>query len=230
MRVLETACGTGIVTERLARRLKGVGSIVATDLNRPMLAYAQTKATIGPGVEWRQADATELPFESASFDAVVNQFGLMFFPDKAKALREAFRVLRPGGQCLVSVWDSFERNPTVRITHETVAAMFPANPPQFYAVPVSLADCVRVSTWLTEAGFEQVAPIAVAFVGSSPSAADAAIGLIDGNPIAAAIAERRPEAVAEAKAAVARNLVAVLGDARPLRCPTSAFVFAARKP
>ena len=229
-RVLETACGTGIVTERLARRLRGRGTVVATDLNEPMLAYARQKASIDPGVDWRQADATALPFESAAFDAVVCQFGLMFFPDKAKGVREAFRVLRPGGQYLLNVWDAFARNPAQRITHETVAAMFPNDPPQFYAVPVNLAEHAKVSVWLTEAGFEQVAATPVAFVGSSPSAADAAIGLIDGNPIADAIAQRRADAVSAVKAAVARNLVAELGDDRPLRVPTSAFVFAARKP
>ena len=230
IRVLETACGTGIVTERLARRLAGQGTVVATDLNEPMLAYAQAKGTVGPGVEWRQADATALPFESASFDAVVSQFGLMFFPDKAKGVREAWRVLRPGGQYLFNVWDSFAHNAVTRITHETVAALFPADPPQFYAVPFSLSDTAKVSAWLTEAGFENVAAISVAQVGTSPSAMDAATGLIDGNPIAAAIVERRADALSDVKATLARNLAAELGDTRPLRCALRAFVFVARKP
>jgi ubiquinone/menaquinone biosynthesis C-methylase UbiE len=205
IRVLETACGTGIVTARLARRLAGQGTLVATDLNDPMMAYARSKGTVGPDVEWRQADATALPFEDALFDAVVSQFGLMFFPDKAKGVREAWRVLRPGGQYLFSVWDALAHNAVARITHETVATFFPADPPQFYTVPFSLHDTTQVSAWLTAAGFENVAPIPVAQVGTSPSAADAAIGLIEGNPIAAAIAERRPAAVPEVKAAVARK-------------------------
>ena len=229
LRVLETACGTGTVTERLARRVGEQGTVVATDLNEPMLAYARSKGVVGPGVSWRQADATALPFETASFDAVVCQFGLMFFPDKAQGVREAWRVLRPGGHYLLNVWDSFAHNPVVRIVHDTVAGFFPESPPQFYTVPTNLADTTKVSAWLTEAGFENVEPIAVAAEGTSPSPADAATGLIDGNPIAAAIVERRAGALPEVKTAVARHLAAELGDTRPFHCPLSAFVFVARK-
>jgi ubiquinone/menaquinone biosynthesis C-methylase UbiE len=135
MRVLETACGTGIVTERLWNRLRGRGSLVATDLNGPMLAHAQTRLAPDPNLQWRQADATKLPFPDASFDAVVCQFGIMFFPDKAVGAREAFRVLRPGGTWPFNVWDAMERVPVVRITHETVARFFPTDPPQFYRIP-----------------------------------------------------------------------------------------------
>ena len=228
--VLETASGTGIVTERLARRLGAQGTVVATDLNEPMLAYARSKGPLGPEVTWRQADATALPFETASFDAMVCQFGLMFFPDKAQGVREAWRVLRPGGHFLLNVWDSFAHNPVIRIVHETVAGFFPESPPQFYTVPTNLADTTKVSAWLREAGFENVEPVAVAAEGTSPSPADAARGLIDGNPIAAAIVERRASALPEVKTEVARRLAAELGDTRPFRCPLSAFVFVARKP
>src|SRR5262245_39325799 len=121
MRVLEIACGTGIVTERLARRLAGTGSLVATDLNEPMLAYARGRGFADTGVTWRPADGPALPFDDDSFDAVVCEFGLMFFPDKARGVREAWRVLRPGGQYLFNVWDAIAHNPVARITHETVA-------------------------------------------------------------------------------------------------------------
>jgi hypothetical protein len=139
-------------------------------------------------------------------------------------------VLRPGGQYLFNVWDSLAHNAVARITHETVATFFPSDPPQFYTIPFSLHDTTQVSGWLTAAGFEHVEPVSVAQVGESPSAADAATGLIEGNPIAAAIAERRAGAVPEVKAAVTRNLAADLGDDRPLRCALRAFVFSARRP
>src|SRR6266849_8939335 len=105
-----------------------------------MLAYAATKGLPAEHLEWRQADATKLPFADGSFDAVICQFGLMFFPDKAAGVREAFRVLKPGGRYLFNVWDTIAHNPGARIAHETAAAFFPADPPTFYTVPFSLHD------------------------------------------------------------------------------------------
>src|SRR6185436_20942438 len=95
-RVLEVAAGTGVVTRAMAATLPAEVEIVATDLNQPMLDRAAAHGTQRT-VEWRAADAMQLPFEDGSFDAVVCQFGVMFFPDKAKAFSEARRVLRPGG-------------------------------------------------------------------------------------------------------------------------------------
>lgn len=229
LRVLETACGTGIVTERLLARLAGQGGLVATDLNEPMLAYAAAKLGGAARVEWRPADATKLPFDDRSFDTVVCQFGLMFFPDKAAGMREAFRVLRPGGRFLLSVWDRLEDNPVARITHETVATFFPSDPPQFYTVPFSLHDLEVVRRLLDGAGFKDVQWERVDKTGVSPSTADAAIGLIEGNPIYRAIMERRSAALADIKATVARNVAAALGD-HPLRCPLRSIFFSARRP
>ncbi len=228
LRVLETACGTGIVTERLLGRIAGQGTIVATDLNEPMLAHAAAKLPGRPGLEWRPADATRLPFDDGSFDALVCQFGLMFFPDKLAAIREALRVLKPGGQLLVSVWGRLEDNPVPRITHETVATFFPSEPPQFYTIPFSLHDVAIVRGWLEAAGFADIRAERVETGGTSPSAAEAAIGLIEGNPIYLAIMERRASALAEIEAALAESLAAALGD-RPLRCPLRAVFFGARR-
>src|SRR6202795_4206724 len=91
-RVLEVAAGTGVVTRALASLLPGHVSIVAPNLNQPMLDQASALGTKRP-VEWRQADAMHLPFQDGTFDAVVCQFGIMFFPDKVRALSEAHRVL-----------------------------------------------------------------------------------------------------------------------------------------
>jgi ubiquinone/menaquinone biosynthesis C-methylase UbiE len=229
MRVLETACGTGIVTERLAVRLAGQGSLVATDLNEPMLAYAAAKLRGAAGVQWQPADATKLPFDNGSFDVVVCQFGLMFFPDKSAGMREAFRVLKPGGRFLVSVWDRLEDNPVPRITHETVATFFPSDAPQFYTIPYSQHDPEVVRGLLDGAGFVDVQWERIDRTGVSPSAADAAIGLIEGNPIHGAIMERRPAALADIEAAVATNIASALGDC-PLRCPLRSIFFSARRP
>jgi ubiquinone/menaquinone biosynthesis C-methylase UbiE len=230
MRILETACGTGIVTRRLADRLRGRGSIVSTDLNEAMIAYGRAQMPAGSEhVEWQTADATKLPFPDQSFDAVVCQFGLMFFPDKAASIRETFRVLKPGGRYLFSVWDALTKNPLQRITHETVARFFPADPPSFYTVPFSLHDPAPLRTMLAEAGFEGIEVTHVEKTGASASAADATTGLIDGNPILDAIMDRRPEALGDIKRATAAAIAGELGDP-PARIPLRAIVLSARRP
>ncbi len=107
--VLETAAGTGRVTRALARVLPDSVSIVATDLNQAMLDFASAQPGAAP-ITWQRADAAALPFEDSRFDAVVCQFGAMFFTDKPVAYREALRVLKPAGRFLFSVWDAIEVN------------------------------------------------------------------------------------------------------------------------
>jgi ubiquinone/menaquinone biosynthesis C-methylase UbiE len=229
MRILETACGSGIVTERLWSRLAGRGTLTATDLNEAMLDEARAKRIEGAGLVWRQADATQLPFDDGSFDVVVCQFGLMFFPDKLAGIKEAFRALRPGGLYLFSVWDDIVHNRVASITRETIASFFPDDPPQFYSVPFGLYDLVPIRALLASAGFEQVETETVDKVGLSPSAAEAALGLLEGNPIGTEIRKRRPEALPAIQEAVARNLAAELGD-HPVRGPLRAHVVRATKP
>ena len=229
VRILEVACGTGIVTRRLVARLAGRGTIIATDLNEAMFAHARTRLPGRGDATYRHADGTSLPFESRSFDVVVCQFGVMFFADKAAGAREAFRVLKPGGLYLFNVWDALEQNPVARLTHETIASYFPEDPPKFYTVPFSYHDVHAIEALLRDAGFEAVRCERVAKEGKSASAAEAAIGLIQGNPVFAEIIQRRPEALAEIEAAVATRLAHELGD-QPLRAPLRAIVVTARRP
>jgi ubiquinone/menaquinone biosynthesis C-methylase UbiE len=114
--VLELTCGTGILTRRLLDKLRPATRIVATDLSASMVEYARSKQDYSEHVEWKQADAMQLPFPSSRFDAVVCQFGWMFMPDKGVAALEARRVLRPGGMFLFNVWDGLAQNDLERIT------------------------------------------------------------------------------------------------------------------
>lgn len=105
-RVLDVACGTGVVCRDALARVGPGGSVTGLDIDAGMLAVAES---IEPGVAWVEGDAGRLPFDDDDFDAVVCQFGLMFFPDPVLALREMLRCTRPGRRVVVAVWDSLER-------------------------------------------------------------------------------------------------------------------------
>ena len=130
--VLEIATGTGVVTRAMASALPDAVSIIATDLNQPMIAHASALGTKRP-VKWRQVDAMALPFEDGTFDAVVCQFGVMFFPDKSKAYAEVRRVLRPGGFFAFNVWDRIEENEFADTVTTALQTLFPSDPPRFLA-------------------------------------------------------------------------------------------------
>ena len=167
-RVLETAAGTGIVTRALAKALPREVEIVATDLNQAMLDLASGKLQ-APNVRWQQADAQALPFDDASFDAVVCQFGVMFFPDKQAGYREALRVLKPGGRFLFNVWDSLDRNEVSRIISEAAGKAFPNDPPRFVErVPFGYFDPDRIRGEVQQAGFENVEIDVVEKVSTAP--------------------------------------------------------------
>jgi SAM-dependent methyltransferase len=134
LRVLEIACGSGIVTRRLREALPESASLVATDLNVDMLGYAR-EAVPATGIEWRHADMQALPFADGAFDVVVCQFGFMFPPDKPQAFREARRVLAPGGVLLANVWGLLSENPAMALMHATVQGLYPDDPPRFYETP-----------------------------------------------------------------------------------------------
>lgn len=130
--MLEIAAGTGVVTRALASVLPDSVSIVATDLNQPMLDHASAVGT-KRAIKWRQADAVQLPFEDRTFDAVVCQFGVMFFPEKSRAYSEARRVLRPGGVFIFNVWDRIEENEFADTVTAALELLFPEDPPRFLA-------------------------------------------------------------------------------------------------
>ena len=183
-RVLEVAAGTGVVTRALASVLPERVSIVATDLNQPMLDQASALGTTRP-VEWRQADAMRLPFQDGTFDAVVCQFGVMFFPDKTQALSEARRVLRPGGVLVFNVWDRLEENEFADTVTAALASVFPEDPPRFLArTPHGYHERSRIEQDLASSGFSgppEIVTLAARSRAKSPL--DPAIAFCQGTPL-----------------------------------------------
>ena len=208
-RVLEIAAGTGVVTRALAARLPASTQIVATDLNEPMLNHAKTRLQ-DARVTWKQADAQTLPFEDQSFDAVVCQFGAMFFPDKVGAYKEARRVLKPGGRFLFNVWDKISDNEFADVVTQAVAEMFPDDPPLFLArTPHGHYDVARIRADLEAAGFSDIAVEAKDERSKAPSPRDPAVAYCEGTPlrneIEARDKARLQEATARAAEAIARR-------------------------
>ena len=186
--VLEMACGTGIVTRQLRTQLSQGVKIIATDLSQPMLDYAQTKLSPLQNVDWKQADIAALPFPDASFATVVCQFGLMFVPDKQAAFREVRRVLSKGGVFAFNVWDKLAANPFALIQHETLAKLFPEDPPQFLT-PFSFNDHEVLRQLLTTHDFNNIQIETVTLEARSESAKALATGFIQGSPLSAALQE-----------------------------------------
>ena len=197
--VLEVAAGTGAATRAMARVLPTKAKLVATDLNQPMLDRAATVGTDRP-VEWRQADALHLPFGDATFDVVVCQFGVMFFPDVAWAFAEARRVLRPGGALLFSVWDRIEENEFAQAVTEALAQIFPSDPPRFLErTPHGYHDPKVISRDLLAAGFGTLPHIATLAARSRAAAPTVpAIAYCQGTPVRTEIVERSSAGLAEA--------------------------------
>jgi len=209
-RVLEIAAGTGVATRSLASALPENVSIVATDLNQPMLDQAAAIGTRRP-VQWRQADAMQLPFQDGMFDAVVCQFGAMFFPERSKAFSEARRVLRPGGVFIFNVWDRIEENEFADAVTTALGSLFPGDPPRFLArTPHGYHDRPTIERDLAKGGFAAAPHIStVAARSKATSSRVPAVAYCQGTPLRSEIeargASRLGEATDVAAEAVARR-------------------------
>jgi SAM-dependent methyltransferase len=211
-RVLELAAGTGVVTRALAMTLPATSSIVATDLNAPMLEQAKAIDIARP-IEWRQADAMQLPFEDAAFDAVVCQFGVMFFPDKPRAFSEARRVLAAGGAFVFNVWDRIDENEFADAVTAALARRYPEDPPRFLArVPHGYFDRRAIERDLADGGFDKPAQIdTVAARSRASSARIPAVAYCQGTPLRNEIEARDPSGLGAATDAAAETIAARFG-------------------
>ena len=148
-RVLDVACGTGALTLAVAERVGPEGRVVGLDRNPEMLEVARRKSS---RIDWQEAAAEALPFPDTSFDAVVSQFGLMFFADRVAALREMWRVLRPGGRLAVAVFDAIEHSPGYAALCEVLDRLFGEAIGDGLRAPFVLGDAGRLQELAAAAG------------------------------------------------------------------------------
>ena len=227
-KVIELAAGTGIVSRKLRDQLSPETRLVVTDLNPPMLEVARAKFKNEENVEFSQADAMSLPFEDESYDLVICQFGVMFFPDKPVAFREVRRVLKPGGVFLFSAWGTMDACSYANIIYDVGAKFFPENPPTFYQVPFGYADSDAVYNDLAVAGFENCQHETIDLVKEVPDWESFGMGAVFGNPLIDEIKQHgtvSPEQVMDA-------IVIALQDhfgAAPATIPLQATIYSASK-
>ena len=226
--LLEIAAGTGALTRIIAEQLPADVAILATDINDGMLDIA-TQVTRKKNVQFRQADAMQLPFADASFDAIVCQFGVMFFPDKVTAYKEALRVLKPGGTFLLNAWDRLENNLVAfEICQAVRQAAALAAPTFLERGPYAYFDPLEIHAHLKSAGFPDVQHETVQKNGHAASPRHAVLGFCEGSPLQTDLYERG-EAVAsrcvqEAIAALEKRF-----GIGPFDAEMSAHVFVATK-
>jgi SAM-dependent methyltransferase len=208
--VLETAAGTGILTQALVQALPAEVTITATDLNQPMIDRARAKFA-GPRIAWQQADAMRLPFSNESFELIVCQFGVMFFPDKQASFREAARVLTPCGRYLFAVWDDWKKMPDapLGIAADVVAAMLNCDPASL--VNPGYHDEMRLREDLASAQFQQIKVERVMLPAAAASAREAALASVHGSLIRTVIETQHPGRLVEATNAVERAFEAQFG-------------------
>lgn len=227
-RVLELSAGTGISTDALRRHLPQTVGLIASDINEDMLDLARSRPGTEQGVSFRIIDAQELPFEDETLDAVVCQFGLMFFPDPAAALREALRVLKPGGQLLFSVWDSLDRNPPVRTVQDLLVDLFPDDPPRFLETPFGMHDHEQLRALFESAGAREVRIETCEHTAELGAARTPAEGLVRGNPGVIDLEARATLPIERIVDAAEERLAARYGT-RPFQAPLSAIFIDARR-
>jgi SAM-dependent methyltransferase len=224
--LLELACGTGILTRHLGERLPENAELTITDVHPDMLAFAQGKFA-APNVLWDTVDMAAIPYADELFDTVVCQFGLMFTPNKPKAIADIHRVLRKGGQLLFNVWANIADNPIWRINATLIGKFFPNAPVRTEVGPFSMAEEHLGLSLLQGAGFTRFEVESVRTIGVCGAAADAANGFTLGSPLYNSL-RNDPALLENFRRAMEEAIISELGKS-PVRSPLRSWVFTAVK-
>jgi ubiquinone/menaquinone biosynthesis C-methylase UbiE len=186
--VIDIACGTGVVA-RLAELRGHAGRLVGIDLNAAMLGVARRKS---PNIEWVEGSALDLPFDASSFDVVLCQLGLQFFPDRSLALQEMARVLKSGGRAGLSVYSAIERTPAAYAFVQALDRYLGAESSQTKRSEHLSCTAQEVGTWATLAGFDAVDVATVTKQITFPSMLDYVRFQLTATPMAALLKDRDP--------------------------------------
>ena len=205
-KALDVGCGTGVLAREALRRVGQEGQVVGLDLNEGMLAVA---ARTEPNVEWRQGDAASLPVEDASFDVVVSQFALMYFPDRAASLREIWRTLAPGGRLAIAVWAPIEHARGYQILVEIAARQCGHEAADVLAAPFVLGDRVELATLFDASGISGAEVTLHEGSIRFPSVTEFVRIEVKGSPLAEMVSDEAMQALAaESEDALAEFVVA----------------------
>ena len=226
-KVLEIGCGTGRVTKQLREALPSTCTLIASDISEDMLAYAKEKLK-NRNIEWQIIDAQSLPFEDNSIDLVVSCFAFMFVEDKAKAFAEVHRVLKKGGQFVLSLWDKLELNGPSDTYRKIVKEYIPENLPKIYGLPYSFYEKHEIKKYFDDAGFVNVTVEQDQKTAVSDSVKETAFGLSRGGSLYNEIMSRNPSWVDEIQTKLESELAKKYGD-HPMKAPMSAVICEATK-
>ncbi len=152
-RVLDVACGTGVLARAALERVGTAGAVTGLDIGAGMLAVAEQ---LEPTVTWVEGDAGSLPFDAGEFDAVVSQFGAMFFPDRVGAFREMLRCARPGAPVVVAVWDALDRSEAFPISVDLLQRRAGTEAADALRAPFVLGDTDELRRLFADAGASSV--------------------------------------------------------------------------
>ncbi len=224
-RVLETACGTGVVTEKLRKHLPADVHLVATDISPDMQAVAIRKLGGAERITFELQDATALTYEDHAFDAAVCQFGVMFYPDKAVGFSHTARVLKPGGTFSFNVWDTLEHNPMAAVINSAAATLIPEDASVFMNTPFGYNNQDEIRATLKDSGFGEVECHVVKFESRTESARTAAESFVTATPMMPMFAEVGIDRVIDELESL---IAAEFGDG-PIAAPIQAIVFEATR-
>ena len=229
-RVLDVACGTGIVARRAAERVGATGYVLGVDLNPAMIAVARSVASssLNPPIEWREASVMALPLGEATFDIVTCQLGLQFFADRPAALREMYRVLAPGGRLGVMVWRSIEYCPGFGALAETLERHVGPEAAAVMRAPFALHDGDALRALIAAAGFRDVTVQPAVGMVRFPSVAHLIRSYVAGSPLADQVA-KVSDAARSALIRDTESALAAYVSAEGLAFPIEAHLASAKK-